>query len=100
MDKAKRARKAETLKQPSLARAAPLSRPHLEGAAMLDFTETKLFGAGCVGLSTLGTSYIAGLDSGSVIALSLLALLAYHLFFRERSLVYGQLNCSGSPPFG
>lgn len=54
---------------------------------MRDFTETKLFGAGCVGLGTLGTSYIAGLDSGSVIALSLMAVLAYYLFFWERRLV-------------
>jgi hypothetical protein len=52
---------------------------------MRDFTETKLFGAGCVGLGTLGITYLAGLDSGSLIALSLLAMLAYHLFFWERS---------------
>jgi hypothetical protein len=54
---------------------------------MRDFTETKLFGAGLVGLSTLGTWYLAGLDGASVIALSLLAMLAYHLFFWERRLV-------------
>jgi hypothetical protein len=54
---------------------------------MRDFTETKLFGMGCVGVGALGTCYLAGLESGSVIALSLLAMLAYHLFFRERGLV-------------
>jgi hypothetical protein len=54
---------------------------------MRDFTETKLFGAGLVGLSTLGTCYLAGLDSGSVIALSLLTMFAYHLFFLERRLI-------------
>jgi hypothetical protein len=54
---------------------------------MRDFIDTKLFGMGFVGLGTLGTCYLAGLDSGSVIALSLMAMLAYHLLFRERSLV-------------
>ncbi len=54
---------------------------------MRDFTETKLFGAGCVGLATLGTSYVAGLDSEYLIVLSLLGMLAYHLFFWERRLV-------------
>jgi hypothetical protein len=42
-------------------------------AVVRDFTETKLFGAGLVGLGTLGTSYHAGVDSVSLIALSLLA---------------------------
>jgi hypothetical protein len=54
---------------------------------MRDFAETKFFGAGLVGLGTLGTSYLAGLDSVSLIALSLLTVLAYHLLFRERRLV-------------
>jgi hypothetical protein len=55
---------------------------------MRDFTETKLFGAGCVGLGTLATSYIASLDTEYLITLSLLAMLAYHLFFfSERRLV-------------
>jgi len=54
---------------------------------MRDVTETKLFGAGCVGLGTLGTSYLAGLESEYLITLSLLAVLAYHLFFLERRLV-------------
>jgi hypothetical protein len=54
---------------------------------MRDFTETKLFGAGCVGLGALGTCYLAGLDSESVIALSLLAMLAYHVLYWERRLV-------------
>jgi hypothetical protein len=54
---------------------------------MRDFIETKLFGAGCVGLSTLGTGYIAGIDSAYLIVLSLLAMSAYHLFFSERRLV-------------
>jgi hypothetical protein len=54
---------------------------------MRDFTETKLFGAGLVGLGALGTCYLAGLDNASVIALSLVAILAYHLFFWERSVV-------------
>jgi hypothetical protein len=53
---------------------------------MRDFTETKLFGSGLVGLAALGTCYLAGLDSVSLIALSLLALLAYHLLFQERRL--------------
>lgn len=50
---------------------------------MKDLTETKLFGAGCVGLATLGTSYLAGLDSAYLIALSLLAVLAYYLSFLD-----------------
>jgi hypothetical protein len=54
---------------------------------MRDFTETKFFGAGLVGLSTWGTCYLAGLDSVSLIALALLAMSAYHLLFRERRLV-------------
>jgi hypothetical protein len=54
---------------------------------MRDFTETKLFGAGCVGLGAVGTCYLAGLDSESVIAFSLLAVFAYHLLYWERSLV-------------
>jgi hypothetical protein len=54
---------------------------------MRDFTDTKLFGAGCVGLGTLGTCYLAGLDSESLLALSLLGVLAYYLFFWERRLV-------------
>jgi hypothetical protein len=48
-----------------------------------DFTETKLFG----GLGTFGTSYHAGVDSVSLIALSLLAVLTGHLLFREPRLV-------------
>ena len=52
---------------------------------MRDFTETKLFGVGCVGVGTLATSYIAGLDTQFLIILSLLAMLAYHVFFSERS---------------
>jgi hypothetical protein len=59
----------------------------LEGAIMRDFTDTKLFGEGCVGLGGLATCYLAGLDSESVIALSLLAMLAYHLLYWERRLV-------------
>jgi hypothetical protein len=55
---------------------------------MRDFTETKLFGAGLVGLGTLGTCYLASLDSESVIALSVVAMLAYHIFFWERRLVH------------
>jgi hypothetical protein len=35
-------------------------------------------------LGTLGTSYIAGLDTQSLITLSLLAALAYFLFFWEQ----------------
>jgi hypothetical protein len=55
---------------------------------MWDFTETKLFGSGCVGLTTLGISYIAGLDTEYLITVSLLAMLAYHVFFfSERRLV-------------
>jgi hypothetical protein len=54
---------------------------------MRDFTETKLFGAGLIGLGGLATCYLAGLDGASVIALSLLAMFTYHLFFWERSLV-------------
>lgn len=54
---------------------------------MRDFTETKLFGAGCVALATFATSYVAGLDSEYLIALSLLGMLAYHLLFWERKLV-------------
>jgi hypothetical protein len=53
---------------------------------MRDLTETKLFGAGCVGLATLGTCYIAGLDSEYLVTLPLLAMLAYHLVFSERRL--------------
>jgi hypothetical protein len=34
-----------------------------------------------VGLGTLGTCYLAGLDGESVIALSLVAMLAYHVLF-------------------
>jgi hypothetical protein len=52
---------------------------------MRGFTETKFFGVGCVGLGTLATSYIAGLDTEYLITLSLLAVLAYHVFFSERS---------------
>jgi hypothetical protein len=52
---------------------------------MRDLTETKLFGAGCVGLTTLGITYIAGLDTEYLITLPLLAMLAYHAFFSERS---------------
>jgi hypothetical protein len=54
---------------------------------MRNFIDTKLFGTGCVGLSAVGTCYVAGLDTASLIALSLLAMLAYHLFFQERRLV-------------
>jgi hypothetical protein len=54
---------------------------------MRDFTDTKLFGAGLVGLGTLGTCFLAGLDNESVIALSLVATLAYHVLFWERRLV-------------
>lgn len=54
---------------------------------MRDFTETKLFGAGCVGLGTLGTVYIAGLDSELLITLSLLAMSAYYLSFSGRRLI-------------
>jgi len=48
---------------------------------MRDFTETKLFGAGCVGLATVGTSYLAGMDSGFLITLPLLGMFAYYLCF-------------------
>ena len=54
---------------------------------MRDYTETKLFGAGCVGLGTLGTCYLAGLDTQSLIALSMLAVLTYQLCFWERRLI-------------
>lgn len=54
---------------------------------MRDFTETKLFGVGCVGVGAVATCYLAGLDSGSLIAFSLLAILAYHLLYWERRLV-------------
>jgi hypothetical protein len=50
---------------------------------MRDFTETKLFGVGCVGLGTLATSYIAGLDTEYLIILSLLAMLTYYLCFSK-----------------
>lgn len=56
---------------------------------MRDFTETKLFGAGCVGLGAFGTCYLAGLESVSLIALSLLAMLAYHLIFQKTRIRLG-----------
>ena len=48
---------------------------------MWNFTDTKPFGASCVGLATLGTSYVAGVDSRYLIALSLLGMFAYYVFF-------------------
>ena len=54
---------------------------------MRDLTETKLFGASCAGVTTFGTTYLAGLDSVLLIVLSLLTMLAYHLFFSERKLL-------------
>jgi hypothetical protein len=48
---------------------------------MPDLTETKPFGASCVGLILLGTSYVAGADGWHLAALPLLGMLAYCLFF-------------------
>ena len=53
---------------------------------MRDFTETKPFGAAFVGLGTLGTLYLAGLDSEPLVALSMLAMVAYYLSFSQRKL--------------
>jgi hypothetical protein len=50
---------------------------------MLNFIDTKLFGASCVGLGALGTSYVAGLGNDYLVTLSLLAMAAYYLFFSE-----------------
>ena len=48
---------------------------------MRDFTETTPFGAGCIGLATLGISYHLGVDIWSMVALPLLAMCAYYLVF-------------------
>ena len=48
---------------------------------MWDFTETKPFGAGCVGLAALGISYIAGADGWLLAILPLLAMFAYYVVF-------------------
>jgi hypothetical protein len=53
---------------------------------MLNFIDTKVFGASCVGLGALGTSYVAGLDNGYLVTLSLLAMAAYYLFFSQGKL--------------
>jgi hypothetical protein len=50
---------------------------------MRDFTETKPFGASCVGLFAFGTSYVAGADGWYLAALPLLAMFAYCLFFSD-----------------
>ena len=55
----------------------------VEGVTMRDFIETKPFGASCVGLATFGIGYLAGVDTLSLIALSLLGTLTYYLLFRE-----------------
>jgi len=40
-----------------------------------------------LGWALLGTSYLAGLDSEVLIALSLLAMMAYYHFFSQRKLI-------------
>jgi purine-cytosine permease-like protein len=48
-----------------------------------DFTETKPFGAACVGLAVLGISYIAGADRWLLVVLPLLVMLIYYVVIRD-----------------
>jgi hypothetical protein len=41
------------------------------------------FGAGCIGLTALGTSYVAGIDGWWLSALPVLGISAYYLLFEE-----------------
>ena len=50
---------------------------------MLNFTETKSFGASLVGLVTLGISYLAGGDGWHLAMLPLLVTSTYCLLFWE-----------------
>jgi len=52
-------------------------------ATMLDFVDTKLFGAAFTGVGTLATSYVAGASDWRLIALPLLIMIAYYLVFHD-----------------
>jgi hypothetical protein len=52
---------------------------------MLDFLEKKPFAASFVGVIALGTCYTAGMSDWRIIALPLLAMLAYYLLIHERA---------------
>jgi hypothetical protein len=41
------------------------------------------FGAGCIGLTAVGTSYVAGIDGWWLGALPVLGIAAYYLLFGE-----------------
>jgi hypothetical protein len=53
--------------------------------SMLDFLEKKPFAASFVGVIALGTCYTAGMSDWRIIALPLLAMLAYYLLIHERA---------------
>jgi hypothetical protein len=55
----------------------------LEGAIMRDFTGQSFSARDALSWGALGTCYLAGLGSESLIALSRLAMLAYHLLYWE-----------------
>ena len=48
---------------------------------MLDFIDTKPFGAACIGAATMTTCYVAGMNDWHLIAPPLLVMSAYYLFF-------------------
>jgi hypothetical protein len=48
---------------------------------MLNFTDTRSFGASCVGLTAFGTSYIAGMDGWLLAVLPMLGFFGYDAVF-------------------
>jgi hypothetical protein len=52
---------------------------------MLDFLDQKPFAASFVGVTALGTCYMAGLGDWRLVGLPLLAVLAYHVMIRDRA---------------
>lgn len=50
---------------------------------MINFIDTRLFGASCTGFGALGTGYVAGIGEASMIILALLAMASYYLIFPD-----------------
>ena len=48
---------------------------------MLDITDTKPFGASCVGLTALGISYAAGMDNWLLAVLPMLGFFSFYAVF-------------------
>jgi hypothetical protein len=64
---------------------------------MLEFIDTRPFGAACIGLATMATGYVADASNWFLIALPPLLMFTYYLFFSDGQEIE-RSDKEGSPP--